>query len=105
MSAVQQDVEPPQEEQVIFHRKHVMTYPLNNNELKVGFFGILTPSTVFLTNGLKNDMDRIRILPYMEIAKKMVFELKHIDQCDIIICLSHLDMNEDVELSTIKYRK
>ncbi|KAG2377823.1 hypothetical protein C9374_008908 [Naegleria lovaniensis] len=103
VSANTVDAEPPPESEVLLYRKHVMTFPLNNNELRVGFFGILTPQTSILTNGLKNDMHRIKIHPVMEVAKKMCVELKHIDKCDLIICLSHLDMKEDLELSSVKY--
>ena len=98
-------VEPPAPSETVFHRKHVMTIPLNNNQLKVGFFGVLTPATTYLTSGLKDDMDRIIIHPVMETAKRIVFELKHIDKCDLIICLSHLSVAEDIELSRIKYSK
>lgn len=66
---------------------------------------MLTEATKYLTGGLKNDLDKIVIHPYLDVAKKMVFELKHIDKCDLIICISHLDMEQDMELSKIKYCK
>ncbi|MFZ4099831.1 MAG: bifunctional metallophosphatase/5'-nucleotidase [Chlamydiia bacterium] len=58
--------------------------------VKVGFFGVVTPDTAWLS---KAD-EGVRFKPVVQTAKEMIQELKRLG-CEVFIALTHLSINED----------
>lgn len=68
------------------------------NGLKVGIFGLSTPETAYKTH--PNNVTGLTFADPIAEAKAMVAELQ--DQTDIIVCLSHLGLDEGSEFTSKK---
>lgn len=70
--------------------KEYTTYTVN--DVKVGVFGLCTPETAYKTN--PNNVKGLTFADPVATAKKVVAKLKDKEDVDVVICLSHLGIDE-----------
>ncbi|MFK5985434.1 MAG: 5'-nucleotidase C-terminal domain-containing protein [Pseudomonadota bacterium] len=70
------------------------TFIAEVNGLKIGFFGLITPQLVFLSQAQAN----IKIEDIISIARQKVIEFKS-KSVDIIVALTHLNLEQDKRLA------
>ena len=69
---------------------------LNRNGLKIGIMGIgIDPEGLVASNNYEG----MKYLPPAETANKMALFLKYQQKCDMVICLSHLGYNSDLQFA------
>ena len=69
---------------------------IKRNGLKIGVMGIgINPEGLVA----KSNYEGLKYLPPVETANKMALFLKKQKKCDLVICLSHLGYNPDVQLA------
>jgi 5'-nucleotidase/UDP-sugar diphosphatase len=68
---------------------------IESNGFKIGMFGVCTKDTVTLSAPGKS----VRFESVVQTSKILVKELKEVDECDVIIALTHLSIAEDRELA------
>ncbi|KAL9643310.1 hypothetical protein ABK040_014765 [Willaertia magna] len=63
--------------------------------LKIGIFSVTTKHSEYLSKPGKS----FKFLPSVPIAKKLVKELREEDKCDVVIAITHLNLQHDKELA------